>query len=91
MTISTDVNPSKQSRQVKCGAIHKILNFLSGSGEDNSETIKQIKKYLEVLEQKQQTIGNKLMRHLEMINESNIQISRNQAVINSLNMRLDTT
>ena len=57
MTTSTDLNPSKQSRRVKCGAIHKIFNFLFGSGEDNSETIKQIKKNLEVLEQNQQGIN----------------------------------
>ena len=70
------------------GAIHKIFNFLFGSGDDNSKTIKQIKSNLKVLEQNQQTLGNELMRQLEMINESNIQISRNCTVLNSLNRDL---
>ena len=88
MTTTTDENPNKKTRQVECGAIHKIFNFLFGSGDDNSKTIKQIKSNLKVLEQNQQTLGNELMRQLEMINESNIQISRNCTVLNSLNRDL---
>ena len=52
------------------------------SGDDKSETIKQIKTNLEILEQNQQTLGNELMKQLEMIDESNIQISRHCAVLN---------
>ena len=48
----------------------------------------QIKSNLEILEQNQKTLGNKLMRQMEMINESNVQISRNRAVLNMLNREL---
>ena len=88
MTTSTDIKSDKQSQQVKQGAIHKIFNFLFGSGDDNSETIRQIKSNLEILEQNQKTLGDELMRQLEMINESNVQISRNRAVLNMLNREI---
>ena len=88
MTTSSTTDTTKQARRVKRGAIHKIFNFLFGSGDDNSETIKQIKSNLEVLEQNQQTLGNELMRQLEMINESNAQILRNHAILNNLNRDL---
>ena len=88
VTTSVDMKSDKQSQQVKRGAIHKIFNFLFGSGDDNSETIRQIKSNLEILEQNQKTLGDELMRQMEMINENNVQISRNRAVLNLLNREL---
>ena len=88
MTTSTDINPDKQSRQVKQEAFNKIFNFLFGSGDDISETIKQIKNNLEILKQNQQSLENEPMKQLEMISESNIQISRNCVVLNILNTDL---
>ena len=88
MINSADMKSDKQSWWVKWGAIHKIFNFLFGSGDENSETIRQIKSYLEILEQNQIPLGDELMRQLEMINKSNVQISRNRAVLNMLNRKL---
>ena len=58
MTTSADMKSDKQSQwQVKRGAIHKIFNFLFGSGDDNSETIRKTKCNLGILEQKQKNVG----------------------------------
>ena len=79
---------SKHStRRSKQSVIHSIFNFLFGS-EDNSETIQQIKSNLEILEQNEQNLGDELMRQLELIDKSNIQITQNRAVINTLNREL---
>ena len=77
-------------RRRKRSVIHSIFNFLFGSGDSgNSETIKQIKNNLDILEQnQQQQIGDELMRQLELIDKSNIQISQNRAVINALSREL---
>ena len=76
---------------MKQGAIHKIFNFLFGSGDDNSETRRQIKSNLEILEQNQKLLGDELMRQLEMINKSNVQISRNRAVFEYVKQRAFAT
>ena len=68
--------------------IHSIFNFFFGSGDSNSETINQIKDNLEILQQNQQVLGDELMRQLEMIDNSNVQISQNQAVLIMLNRDL---
>ena len=78
----------EQPRRTKRSVIHSIFNFLFGSGDSNSETIEQIKKNLDILEQNQQNIGDELMRQLEMIDQSNIQIGQNRAVINALSGEL---
>ena len=75
------------TRRSKRSVIHSIFNFLFGS-EDNSETIQQIKSNLEILEQNEQNLGDELMRQLELIDKSNIQINQNRAVINTLNREL---
>ena len=79
---------SKHSkRRSKRSVIHTIFNFLFGS-EDNSETIQQIKSNLDILEQNEENLGDELMRQLELIDKSNIQITQNRAVINTLNREL---
>jgi len=84
---STNKDPNGKAHRVKRGAIQSIFKWLFGS-DDNSETINQIKKNIEILEQNQQTLGNELMRQMEAIAESNGQISRNRAVLNTLNRDL---
>ena len=79
---------SKHSkRRSKRSVIHTIFNFLFGS-EDNSETIQQIKNNLDILEQNEENLGDELMRQLELIDKSNIQITQNRGVINTLNREL---
>ena len=82
------MTPEHPRRRTKCSVIHSIFNFLFGSGDSNSETIEQIKNNLDILEQNQQNIGDELMRQLEMIDKSNIQIGQNRAVINALSREL---
>ena len=82
------MTPEHPRRRTKRSVIHSIFNFLFGSGDSNSEMIEQIKNNLDILEQNQQNIGDELMRQLEMIDKSNIQIGQNRTVLNALSREL---
>ena len=88
MSPTEELKPDQKPRRVKRGLIHSIFNFFFGSGDSNSETINQIKSNLDILEQNQQILGDELMRQLEMIDNSNIQISQNRAVLKMLSRDL---
>lgn len=86
--ITTHDETVDKPRRVKRGLIHKVFNFLFGSGGSDQETINQIKKNLEILEDNQNMLGDELMRQLEMISDNNLQISKNRDVLNTLNREL---
>ena len=88
MSPTEELKPDQKPRRVKRGLIHSIFNFFFGSGDSNSETINQIRSNLDILEQNQQILGDELMRQLEMIDNSNIQISQNRAVLKMLSIDL---
>ena len=83
------VSMSDSKRRTKCSVIHTIFNWIFGSGDNgNSEMIKQIKNNLDILQENEQNLGDELMRQLEFIDKSNIQITQNRAVINTLSQEL---
>ncbi len=83
VTLATE-DPVPKHRRSKRGIILGFINWLFG-GNDNSETIKQIKENLNILEQNQETLGSELKRQLEMISNNNLEISKNRGLLNSLN------
>ncbi len=83
MTVTT----SKSHRCTKRGLIMGFLAFLFG-GNSHSGTINQIKENLEILEQNQGLLADEMINQLRLINNQNVQISQNRAVLNSLNREL---
>ena len=66
MTTFISPQPEQKPKCAKWGLICSIFNLLFGSGDSNSEIINQIK------------------RQLEMVDNRNVQISQNRAVLNML-------
>ena len=62
------VSMSDSKRRTKRSVIHTIFNWIFGSRDNgNSETIKQIKNNIDILQENEQNLGDKLMRQLEFI------------------------
>jgi len=85
--LATDDFSKTTAKRPKRSILLGIVNWLFG-GNDNSATIKQIKRNLEILEANQQTLGSEITRNLEMISNNNVEISKNRALLNSLNKEL---
>ena len=81
MTTTTD---SKTHKRSKRSLLFGIIGWLIGRSGSNDATIEQIKKNLEILEDNQNTLASEITRQLEMINNTNFQISQNRAVLNTL-------
>ena len=77
-----------RASRTKRGLIHKVFDFLFGSGGADQETINQIRQNLEILENNQNILSEELMDQMELIQDNNVQISKNRAVLNTLNRDL---